>query len=144
MAKCKKSCAKKETAAAEAKPAKTACKAKAVKAAKCAPPAPTAKPFSKAQIVAELSEKAGLTKKDATAALDALLDVIKAGLTEAESFTVPNVVKIEKQWVEEKPAEKGVPDPFHKGETIDRPAKPAHWKVKVKILKGLKEVFGDE
>lgn len=101
------------------------------------------KPYTKAQIVAKLAEKAELSKKDATAALDALADVIKDGLAESDSFTLPGLVKIEKQWVPEKPGQKGLPDPFHPGETIDRPAKPAHWKIKVKMLKGLKEIGAD-
>ena len=39
-----------------------------------------------------------------------------------------------------KPAQKHVPDPFHKGKFVDRPAKEAHYKIKVKALKGLKDM----
>ncbi len=112
--------------------------------AKKAEPQPTKqKPYTKSQIVAKLAEKAELSKKDATAFLDVLLDVIKDGLTESDSFTLPGLVKVEKQWVPEKAAQTGLKDPFHEGKTIDRPAKPAHWKIKVKMLKGLKEVAAD-
>lgn len=37
-------------------------------------------------------------------------------------------------------AEKGVPNPFKPGELMDRPAKPAYCKVKVRALKLLKDM----
>jgi hypothetical protein len=39
-----------------------------------------------------------------------------------------------------RPAQTGVPNPFKLGELMDRPAKPAYNKVKVRALKLLKEM----
>ena len=39
-----------------------------------------------------------------------------------------------------RPAQKGVPNPFKPGELMDRPAKPAYSKVKVRALKLLKDM----
>ncbi len=39
-----------------------------------------------------------------------------------------------------RPAQKGVPNPFKPGELMDRPAKPAYNKVKVRALKLLKDM----
>jgi hypothetical protein len=49
-------------------------------------------------------------------------------------------VKIEKKKVPARPAQKNVPNPFKPGETMDRPAKPASVKVKVRALKNLKDM----
>lgn len=100
------------------------------------------KPLTKTQIIAGIAEKAEMTKKDAAKALDALAVVIEESLAEdgAGSFTLPGLFKIEKKRVEAQPAKKGIRNPFKPGELMDRPAKPAHNKIKVKALKGLKEM----
>ncbi len=99
-----------------------------------------AKPLTKTQIVAQLAENVGLNKKDVAAVVDNLGALIQTSLADAGSFTLPGLVKIEKQWVPEKPGKENVPDPFHPGQTTNRPAKPAHWKIKVKALKALKDM----
>ena len=101
-----------------------------------------AKALTKTQIVAEIAEKTQLTKKDVSAVLDAMADVIKKSLSGkgSGSFVLPGLVKIEKKRVEKTPARKNVPNPFKPGEVRDIPAKPAHNKVKVRALKGLKEM----
>ena len=101
-----------------------------------------AKALTKTQIVAEIAEKTELTKKDVSAVLDAMSDVIKKSLSGkgSGSFVLPGLVKIEKKRVEKTPARKNVPNPFKPGEVRDIPAKPAHNKVKVRALKGLKEM----
>ena len=101
-----------------------------------------AKAYTKTQIVAEIAEKTELTKKDVSAVLDAMGDVIKKSLGSKGpgSFVLPGLVKIEKKRVEKTPAKKNVPNPFKPGEFRDIPAKPAHNKVKVRALKGLKEM----
>lgn len=101
-----------------------------------------AKAFTKTQIVAEIAEKTELTKKDVSAVLDAMGDVIKKSLGNKGpgSFVLPGLVKIEKKRVKATPAKKNVPNPFKPGEFRDIPAKPAHNKVKVRALKGLKEM----
>ena len=108
-----------------------------VKAEKNAP-----KPLTKTQIVAELAEKTELSKKDVTAVLDAMGDVIRVSLGNkgAGSFTLPGLLKIEKKRVEAVPARKNVPNPFKPGEVRDIPAKKAHNKIKVKALKALKDM----
>ena len=101
-----------------------------------------AKAFTKTQIVAEIAEKTALAKKDVNAVIDALSEVVKKSLGNKGpgSFVLPGLVKIEKKRVEKTPARKNVPNPFKPGEFRDIPAKPAHNKVKVRALKGLKEM----
>lgn len=132
----KKTCAKKTTekkveAKAEKKVEKKAVEKKVDE---------KAKPLTKTQIIAQLAENAGLNKKDVSAVIDQLSALIQTSLAEADSFTLPGLVKIEKQWVPEKPGQENVPDPFHPGKTMNREAKPAHWKIKVKPLKALKDM----
>ena len=132
----KKTCAKKTTekkveAKAEKKVEKKAVEKKVDE---------KAKPLTKTQIIAQLAENAGLSKKDVSAVIDQLGVLIQSSLAEADSFTLPGLVKIEKQWVPEKPGQENVPDPFHPGQTTNRPAKPAHWKIKVKALNALKDM----
>lgn len=100
------------------------------------------KPLTKTQMIQALAEATGLAKKDVTAVVDQLSELIKVELAKGDkaSFTLPGLIKIEKQFVEAKPAQKNVPDPFHPGKTIDRPAKDAHYKIKVKALKALKDM----
>ncbi|MGI6402510.1 MAG: HU family DNA-binding protein [Thermoguttaceae bacterium] len=100
------------------------------------------KPLTKTQIIQQIAESTELTKKDVSAVLDTLSKVIAESLATSNdaTFTLPGLIKIEKQYVAAKPAQKNVPDPFHPGKTIDRAAKPAHYKIKVKPLKGLKDM----
>lgn len=132
----KKTCAKKTTekkveAKAEKKVEKKAVEKKVDE---------KAKPLTKTQIIAQLAENTGLSKKDVSTVVDQIGALIQSSLAEADSFTLPGLVKIEKQWVPEKPGQENVPDPFHPGQTTNRPAKPAHWKIKVKALKALKDM----
>ena len=53
---------------------------------------------------------------------------------------IPGLVKIEKKKVPARKAEKDVPNPFKPGELMNRPAKPAYNKVKVRALKLLKDM----
>jgi len=100
-----------------------------------------AKPYTKSKIVEDIAKKTELTKKDVSAVLDVLAEVIKDSLGSKGpgSFVFPGLIKIEKKRVEKTPAKKNVPNPFKPGEFRDIPAKPAHNKVKVRALKGLKE-----
>ena len=99
------------------------------------------KPLSKTQIVAEVAEKTGLAKKDVTAVVDTVCDMIKASLGKKGpgAFTLPGILKVEKKRVAAKPARKNVPDPLHPGQFRDYPAKPACDRVKIKALKALKD-----
>ncbi|MBP5620756.1 MAG: HU family DNA-binding protein [Thermoguttaceae bacterium] len=115
--------------------------AKEKKAAKCAKDC-ACKPLTKTQMIQALAEKTSLSKKDVSAVVDQLGELIKSELGKGTkaSFTLPGLIKIEKQFVPAKEGQKNVPDPFHPGKTIDRPAKPEHYKIKVKALKALKDM----
>ncbi|MDR3233192.1 MAG: HU family DNA-binding protein [Planctomycetaceae bacterium] len=98
------------------------------------------KPLTKTEIVAKLVETTGAAKKDVVAVIDNLSDLIKISIGKkgAGEFTLPGVLKVYKQHVKAKPAQKGVKNPLT-GVVSDRPAKPAHDRVKVKPLKSLKD-----
>jgi nucleoid DNA-binding protein len=108
--------------------------AKSATAAKKAP--------SKSEVTNNIAEETGLTKKQVAAVLEALGGEIKKGLSSRGPgvFTIPGLVKIEKKKVPARPAQKNVPNPFKPGEFMDRPAKPASVKVKVRALKNLKDM----
>ena len=108
--------------------------AKAASAAKKAP--------SKSEITNNIAEATGLTKKQVSAVLEALSGEIKKNLGNRGPgvFAIPGLVKIEKKKVPARPAQKNVPNPFKPGEFMDRPAKPASVKVKVRALKNLKDM----
>jgi nucleoid DNA-binding protein len=109
--------------------------------AKAATEKKTARSYTKTEIIADIAEQTQLSKKDIVAVLDAVGEVIKKSLGSKGpgSFVLPGFIKIEKKRVEKAPARKGVKNPFT-GEVRDVPAKPAHNKVKVRALKGLKEL----
>ena len=98
------------------------------------------KPLTKSQIIGNISEDTGLSKKEVTAVFDALTDQIRKSLgrSGAGIFTVPGLMKVK---VIRKPATKereGI-NPFTKEPTIFK-AKPARNVVKVAPLKALKEM----
>lgn len=98
------------------------------------------KPMSKSEIFATLAEKTELTKKQITSVFDALADLIgnQVGKKGPGVFNVPGLMKVT---VQHKPAtkdRKGI-NPFTKEETIIK-AKPARNVVKVRPLKGLKDM----
>lgn len=108
--------------------------AKAAAAAKKAP--------SKSEVTNNIAEATGLTKKQVSSVMEALSTEIKKSLGNKGPgvFAIPGLVKIEKKKVPARPAQKNVPNPFKPGETMDRPAKPASVKVKVRALKNLKDM----
>ena len=97
---------------------------------------------TKTEIMQNIANEAGLNKKEVAAVLDALAKEIKKSLGARGPgvFAIPGLVKIEKKRVPARPAQTGVPNPFKPGELMDRPAKPAYSKVKVRALKLLKEM----
>jgi nucleoid DNA-binding protein len=97
---------------------------------------------SKSEVMANIAESTGLSKKQVSAVLDALSGEIKKALGGKGPgvFAVPGLVKIEKKKIPARPARKGVPNPFKPGELMDVAAKPASTKVKVRPLKSLKEM----
>jgi DNA-binding protein HU-beta len=103
--------------------------------------AETTKPLTKTEIIANIVAATELPKKDVVAVIDALNDEIKNsfGKKGAKCFVLPGLIKIDLKQVKAKPAQKGVKNPLT-GETYDRPAKPAHKKIRVRALKALKEL----
>jgi len=101
----------------------------------------TNKPLSKSEIIANIVEATGLAKKDVTAVFDALTEEIKKSFDKkgAKVFILPGLLKIDLKQVKAQPAKKGVKNAFT-GEIYDRPAKPAHKKIRVRALKALKEI----
>lgn len=99
------------------------------------------KPLTKTQIIAKIAEGTELSKKDVVAVVDTLCDMIRGSLgPKGEgAFTLPGILKVEKKHVKAQPARKNVANPLRPGEFRDIPAKPAHERVKVRALKGLKE-----
>lgn len=133
--------------AKEKKASAKCCKSKCASApAPAAAPAPAVsevvKPLTKTQMLQALSESVGLSRKDVTAVVEGLSELIKTELSKGDnaSFTLPGLIKIEKQFVPAREGQKHVPDPFHPGSFIDRPAKEEHYKIKVKALKALKDM----
>jgi nucleoid DNA-binding protein len=98
------------------------------------------KPRTKSQIFGEIAEATELTKRDIAAVFDEMTLLIKKDLGRRGPgmFTVPGLMKIVKQHKPRRAARKGV-NPFT-GEEMMFKAKPAHNVVKVRPLKGLKEM----
>tara|TARA_B100000131_G_scaffold309569_1_gene340233 strand:- start:1243 stop:1578 length:336 start_codon:yes stop_codon:yes gene_type:complete len=97
--------------------------------------------YTKTAILTEIAGNTDLSKKQVSAVLDELSDLIerhikKGGVGE---FTMPGLLKIKTVKRPAKKAQKGVPNPFRPGETMDVAAKPASTRVKVLPLKGLKD-----
>jgi len=97
------------------------------------------KPPTKAEIINQIADKTGQTKKDVGAVFDELNVIIKKSLKSAGEFTMPGLMKVR---VVKKPATKARlgKNPFT-GEEITIKAKPARKAVKVSPLKGLKDMI---
>jgi nucleoid DNA-binding protein len=126
----KKTAARRPTAKKAAPAAKKAAKISGAKG----------KPRSKSEVVTVIAEHAGISKKEVSAVFDAMGQMIAADLSKgsAGTFNVPGLMKVS---VVRKPAtkaRKGI-NPFTKEETTFK-AKPARNVVKVRPLKGLKDM----
>lgn len=101
------------------------------------------KPPTKSEIFNAVAEATGLSRKEVAAVMEALTGEIKKQISPrgAGIFTIPGLVKVVRVKVPARPAQKGVPNPFKPGELMDRPAKPASVKVKVRALSGLKAML---
>lgn len=100
----------------------------------------TKKPMSKSQILTYIADDTGFSKKEVAEVFDALNKCIKKNLGRSGPgvFSLPGLVKMLKV---SKPATKARPgvNPFT-GENIMIKAKPARKIVKVRALKGLKDM----
>lgn len=99
-----------------------------------------AKRMTKAQIVSELSDKTGLTKKEVSSVFDSLRDLIKRelGRRGPGEFVIPDLLKLKVRTIPARKERKGI-DPFTKQERVF-PAKPAQKKVRATALKKLKDL----
>ncbi|KZY42633.1 MAG: HU family DNA-binding protein [Roseovarius sp.] len=94
-----------------------------------------AKPMTKTQLVAALADEMGGDKKTASAALDAVVNVITREVSGGGAVTLPGVGKI---YCRERPA-RTVRNPAT-GEQIQKPADKV---VKMTIAKALKDSVND-
>ncbi|WP_236631607.1 HU family DNA-binding protein [Endozoicomonas numazuensis] len=97
--------------------------------------------YSKTQILADISESTGLSRKEVGAVLEELGILVERHIKKrgCGEFTLPGLLKIVTRKKPAQKAKKGVPNPFKPGELMDVPAKPASIQVKVRPLKKLKE-----
>jgi len=120
-------------------------KAAAPKADAPAPAAakPAARALSRTQVVANIAETTSLSRKQVTDVMEALKGEIQKALDKKKGvgqFKILDLVKITRETKPARPAKKGVPNPFRPGETMDVAAKPASDAVKVRPLKGLRDM----
>ena len=103
--------------------------------------AETAKPLTKTEIIANIVAATELPKKDVVAVVDALTEEIKNsfGKKGPKVFVLPGLIKVDLKQVKAQPAKKGVKNALT-GQVYDRPAKPAHKKIRVRALKALKDL----
>ncbi len=103
--------------------------------------APAKKAPTKTEVMTNIANATGLSKKEVAAVIDAMTTEIKKALSARGPgvFAIPGLVKIEKKKVPAKPARKGV---MVLGQLRDLPAKPATVKVRVRALKSLKAMIG--
>ena len=94
-----------------------------------------AKPMTKAQLVSALADEAGLDKKSASSALDAMVAIITKEVAGGGAVTIPGVGKI---YCRERP-ERMVRNPAT-GEQIKKEADKV---VKMTIAKALKDSVND-
>ena len=101
-----------------------------------------AKAPTKSEILNNIASATDLSRKEVSAVLDALAGEIKKAVSGRGPgvFAIPGLVKIERKAVPARAAQKNVPNPFKPGELMDRPAKPAYKKIKVRALKNLKSM----
>ena len=100
------------------------------------------KPRTKTQIFGEISDRTELTRREVASVFDVMSKLIKKDLGRSGpgTFTVPGLMKVVKINKPRRPARKNVPNPFRPGELMDVKAKPAHSVIKVRPLKGLKDM----
>ena len=138
----KKAAPKKKVAAKKAAPKKKAAAKKAAPAK--AAPAPIkaiTEPMTKTQILNSLAESTGLSRKDVSAVLDGVGDLMASHLKKrngAGTFTLPGLFKVVTKHKPAQKARKGL-HPITKEPTMFK-AKPASVQVKVRPLKKMKDM----
>lgn len=97
--------------------------------------------YTKSQILTEIAENTGLSRKDVSHVLDELVVLIERHIKKrgCGEFTIPGLLKIVTKKKPAQKAKKNVPNPFRPGELMDVAAKPASVQVKIRPLKKLKD-----
>ena len=100
------------------------------------------KTMTKSEVLTAIAEETGLSRKEVASVFTSLDDVIARHLKKQSVgiFTLPGLMKVKTVKRPARKAQKGVPNPFKPGETMDVPARPASVKIKVLPLKKLKEM----
>ncbi len=98
-------------------------------------------PMTKSVILNEIAANTGLAKKQVASVIDELAILIERHIKKRApgQFTLPGLMKIEVKRRPATKARKGI-NPFTKEETIFK-AKPAHRVVKIRPLKGMKDMI---
>ena len=98
--------------------------------------------MTKTQMLAEIAEKTGLSKKEVRNVFEQLEVVIGRHVAKGAVgiCTVPGLMKIKTVRKPAQKARKNVPNPFRPGELMDVAAKPASTRVKILPLKKLKDM----
>ncbi|MEO0483027.1 MAG: HU family DNA-binding protein [Planctomycetota bacterium] len=138
--KSKKKVAKKATRKVAKKTAKRTAKKAPARAAAPKRIAAAAKPRTKSEIMTLLAEHSGVSKKEVAAVFETMGTMIGADLSKRGPgvFNVPGLMKVLVQRKPATKARKGI-NPFTGEETMFK-AKPARNVVKVRPLKGLKDL----
>lgn len=129
---------RKKTASRKKTSARAGARAAAPRAGKIAPAKDKAR--SKSEVYSTIADQVGISKKEVAAVFDTMGQMIAADLKKgnAEVFNVPGLMKVVVQRKPATKARKGI-NPFT-GEPTTFKAKPARNVVKVRPLKGLKDM----
>jgi len=97
------------------------------------------KPRTKSDTLRTIAEATDLTRKQVQSVFETMSTIMEADLKTAKQFQVPGLMKVVRV---DKPAVKAHtrPNPFAPGEMMRVKAKPARKTVKVRPLKGLKDL----
>lgn len=97
--------------------------------------------MTKSDLVAQLADGAGVSKKDVGSILDGLTSIIEREISRGGgTFTLPGLLKIKTVQKPARPARTMV-SPFN-GQQITVAAKPASTGVRIQALSGLKRMVG--
>jgi nucleoid DNA-binding protein len=97
--------------------------------------------MTKSQIISEIADKTGITKKDVSAVFSNLQELIRRELGKRGpgEFVIPDMFKLKVRAIPARKERKGI-DPFTKQERTF-PAKPASKKIRATALKKLKDLI---
>ena len=117
-------------------------KKKSKKAAPAGAPKAIKEKYTKTQLLTEIAENTELSRKQVSAVLDTLTEIIHGHIkkTGCGEFALPGLLKIKTRKIPARKAKKNVPNPFRPGELMDVAARPATIRVKVLPLKKMKEM----